>query len=210
MQKNYRLLSPGEEIFSGDEYYSPRRACWLPASEFTIFGNNPQFPVRREIPPAKKIDFTYNLLPSGAETIDGDEYWSDARDCWLPVPPGVDVPLPTRRKVSTGEVSDGYHTFNELYRHRCLLFCMALIGADESFKASKHADGSEWDGWFIAGMKLPAGWITYHLPDSMWSLCPVPDVAMAPEWDGHTSNDVCDRMQHFLSLPISESETLPK
>lgn len=42
-----------------------------------------------------------------------------------------------------GEISDGYHTFNELYQHRCALF-LALMASNPSI--SKHHDGSEWDG----------------------------------------------------------------
>ena len=47
-----------------------------------------------------------------------------------------------------GEVSDGYHTFNELYEHRHALF-LALMKAypQWSWYSGKHHDGSEWQGW---------------------------------------------------------------
>lgn len=211
MQKNYRLLSPDEEVLVGDEYWD---GGWKPLTfKWPAAHNVPDpvpYPVRRKIPPIPETKYTHVLLPVGSIGVPGDEILVDRE--WLTlyfnctVRPGLTI----RRAVSSGEVSDGYHTFNELYRHRCLLFCMTLIGAAESFKSSKHSDGSEWEGWFIAGAKLPGGWITYHLPNSMWLLCPAPEVSAAPEWDGHTPNDACDRMEQFLSLPISESENLPK
>jgi hypothetical protein len=40
--------------------------------------------------------------------------------------------------------------------------------------------------------------ITYHLPTSKWDEC---DFAItldkAPEWDGHTSNDVLERIREL-------------
>lgn len=102
-----------------------------------------------------------------------------------------------------GDVSDGYHTFDELYEHRCTLF-LALMQAhpDRSWVSTKHHDGSEWDGWFIAGMRLPTGDVTYHLPSGMWSLaCETgADVlTRGHEWDGHTSADVVKRVQSWIA-----------
>ena len=42
----------------------------------------------------------------------------------------------------TGDTSDGYHTFNELYHHRAILFsviCNSMPGI--AWKAKKHHDG---------------------------------------------------------------------
>lgn len=101
-----------------------------------------------------------------------------------------------------GEVFDGYHTFDELYEHRCTLF-VALMKAhpDRSWISTKHHDGSEWDGWFIAGMRLPMGDVTYHLPAGMWSLaCATGATCMERGhlWDGHTSADVVKRIQAWI------------
>src|SRR5262245_52225654 len=95
-----------------------------------------------------------------------------------------------------GQVSDGYHTFDELYDHRCALFC-ALMDAERtlSWKSRRHADGSEWAGWFIAGMNLAGRPITYHLPDKYWDVAfGVKELERAPEWDGHSSKDVLERI----------------
>lgn len=71
----------------------------------------------------------------------------------------------------TGETSDGYHTFAELYDHRNHLF-VALMRSNPSlsWRASNHEDGTMFDGWFVAGMHLSSGDITYHLPVSMWGM----------------------------------------
>lgn len=100
----------------------------------------------------------------------------------------------------SGEVSDGFHTFNELYEHRCLLFLLLAERFPDLAWASKlHDDGTMFDGWFIAGIDLPTGVITYHLPIRMWELFREGKVLeRAPKWDGHTPQDVCDRMRSYL------------
>lgn len=108
-----------------------------------------------------------------------------------------------------GEVSDGYHTFNELYDHRCALF-LALLRAmpGQGWASTKHADGTEIEGYFIAGLNLPDGTITYHLPDSLWLLtakCGVPLLPTAPPWDGHTSAAVVERLHCFAAQTARRS-----
>lgn len=116
---------------------------------------------------------------------------------------------PLEIECDPGKVSDGYHTFDELYEHRCLLFCMLchfiegrlVMGFDlECWRSRLHSDGSGFDGWFIAGMKgaclKP---VTYHLPDRLWHLLDgVSELERAPEWDGHSSQDVIERLTVWL------------
>lgn len=101
-----------------------------------------------------------------------------------------------------GEISDGYHTFNELYEHRNLLFISLMkLLPEKSWRANNHADGTMYDGWFIAGMQLSTGQITYHLPVRMWELLDGANIQtsnMAPEYDGHTPNDVLDRLKELI------------
>jgi len=101
-----------------------------------------------------------------------------------------------------GETSDGYHTFNELYEHRCYLF-VALMRCNPkiSWRAEQHEDGSMYQGWFIAGMQLPSGQISYHMPMSMWDAITgsgIKTSRKAPKWDGHTPADVVKRLAAWL------------
>jgi len=101
-----------------------------------------------------------------------------------------------------GETSDGYHTFNELYEHRMLLFVMLMNAYPEiSWRSWKHEDGSMFEGgWFIAGMNLPqCEIVTYHLKDIYWDFISdnVEELEFAPKWDGHTSKDVLERFKKW-------------
>lgn len=110
-------------------------------------------------------------------------------------------------KPITGETSDGYHTFSELYEHRHALF-IVLQGHRESWMSKKHHDGSEMDGWFIAGLELPTGTITYHLPMRLWDTCVKNGAEVmenAPEWDGHTSKDVVNRLMRYAEMEYATS-----
>lgn len=118
-------------------------------------------------------------------------------------------------------VSDGYHTFDELYDHRIVLYmalCKKLNAQDEidkSMKAFKegfafdpngwkrkvwksktHSDGSVMEGWFVLGINKEKGeQITYHLPLQYWEGAYfAEELDKAPEYDGHSSNDVLARL----------------
>jgi len=95
--------------------------------------------------------------------------------------------------------SDSYHSFDELYSHRMLLYISLMKSYPHiSWKSRKHNDGSTYDGYFIAGMKLPTGDISYHIIDNFWDLLSnVKELEKGPEWDGHTSNDVLNRLNEW-------------
>lgn len=103
-------------------------------------------------------------------------------------------------KNDIGETSDGYHTFNELYEHRHMLFmALCTICHGVSWKSKKHNDGTEMEGWFIAGLINPENkQITYHLPIRLWDSFHVYEFSIAPKWDGHTSADVLERLKSYL------------
>lgn len=110
-----------------------------------------------------------------------------------------------------GEISDGYHTFNELYEHRIVLYialCRYMksmrIGMGHGnegayvWKSRTHSDGSVWEGWFLLGIGTePGEQITYHLPEKYWALCEFTELEQAPEFDGHTSADVLKRISNL-------------
>lgn len=97
--------------------------------------------------------------------------------------PSIDV-----APVITGETSDGYHTFNELYHHRAVLFSVIVKAfPDHAWKSRKHHDGTMYDGMFIVGIETPDGQATYHYDiEPYWDMFECKELEYAPEWDGHT------------------------
>lgn len=98
--------------------------------------------------------------------------------------------------VITGETSDGYHTFNELYHHRAVLFSVIVKAfADHAWKSRKHHDGSMYDGMFIVGIETPDGQATYHYDvEPYWDMFECKELEYAPEWDGHTPDEAIRRI----------------
>ena len=93
--------------------------------------------------------------------------------------------------ADVGQVSDGYHTFNELYHHRMMLFAVICKEyKDVAWKSWKHDDGTMYDDYFIVGVKTTEGDFTYHYHKDHWDMFDVKEVAKAPKWDGHTKDDV--------------------
>lgn len=101
------------------------------------------------------------------------------------------------------EVSDGYHTFDELYDHRITLWITLCKYLKEKtaliYRSKLHSDGSSFEGWFILGLiEVPGKQITYHLPLSRWEETNFAETLdKAPEWDGHTSADVIGRLKNL-------------
>ena len=107
-----------------------------------------------------------------------------------------------------GGISDGYHTFDELYDHRITLYialCRLQANGNSCddfnlhpvWRSKLHHDGSSFDGWFILGIgKKPGEQITYHLPESRWAETEFAETLdKAPEWDTHISSDVLARLK---------------
>lgn len=119
-------------------------------------------------------------------------------------------------------ISDGYHTFRDLYDIR-LAYNVALFnewgsqitirkeacwGGDikptnievkyNVHKSWKHHDGEECfgGGWFIVTAMLPSGQISNHYEAKYWDLFKIPETekALFP-FDGHTTKDVIERLK---------------
>ena len=103
--------------------------------------------------------------------------------------PAVDVKI-------DGNTSDGYHTFNELYHHRAVLFSVIVKAFPErAWKSRKHHDGTMYDGMFIVGINTPQGQATYHYDvDPYWEMFDCRELDCAPEWDGHTPAEAIARI----------------
>ena len=99
-------------------------------------------------------------------------------------------------KQEVENISDGYHTFKELYHHRAILFSVICnSNKDISWKSKKHHDGTMYDGMFIVGINTPKGQATYHydiIP--YYNLFKVKELNKAPVWDGHTPADAIERI----------------
>ncbi len=124
--------------------------------------------------------------------------------------------------VEIGDVSDGYHSYNQLYEFR-KLYNAALFNEwgrivrinakwqlpDEPctfpeynvHKSWKHHDGELCfgGGWFIVVAILPTGQISNHYKAEDWDLFNIPETEKALyEFDGHTPQDVVQRLTDLL------------
>lgn len=95
-----------------------------------------------------------------------------------------------------GETSDGYHTFNELYHHRAVLFSVIVRDHPElAWKSKMHHDGTMYDEMFIVGIETPQGQATYHYDiEPYWEMFGCKELERAPEWDGHTPDQAIERI----------------
>lgn len=101
-------------------------------------------------------------------------------------------------QVDNGEVSDGYHTFNELYHHHMVLFAVICNQFKlESWKSWLHNDGTLFEDYFIVGISTPQGNYSYHFHKDHWDMFRVPELDNAPKWDGHMLSDI-DRLLSLL------------
>ena len=90
-----------------------------------------------------------------------------------------------------GEVSDGYHTFDELYHHRMVLFAVICNqNKDIAWKSKLHDDGTMFDDYFVVGITTSEGDYTYHYHMDNWNYFEVKELERAPEFDGHQPSDI--------------------
>lgn len=95
------------------------------------------------------------------------------------------------KKVNSGDFSDGYHTFNELYYHRMILFAVICKQNEKlAWKSWLHHDGTMYNDYFIVGIDTPLGQYSYHYHKKYWDEFDVKELPNAPEWDGHEPKDI--------------------
>lgn len=152
---------------------------------------------------------TYFVL-SSSEGLDRYKI-SCGMQCWFPANMLV--------RASMKDISDGYHTFDDLYNHRMILTAAvctllklennwertsetSLIG--RCYRSWQHHpdDAPIFDGMFIVVIELPrVGQISYHYNAEHWdkfSMCET--VQHAPKWDGHTAEDTITRIEDFIRM----------
>ena len=101
-----------------------------------------------------------------------------------------------------GDTSDGYHTFNELYHHRAVLFSVVVAShRNIAWKSKLHHDGTMYEGMFIVGVDTPWGQASYHYDiDPYWDMFDCEERESAPEWDGHTPDEAIERIGKLATL----------
>lgn len=103
----------------------------------------------------------------------------------------------------TGEISDGFHTFSELYAfrqeyNRLLFNEWGRQGLYQVHKSKRHNDGELCfdGGYFIVVAMLPSGQISNHYPLVEWDRFVIPEEEKANfEFDGHDALDVLERLK---------------
>lgn len=157
---------------------------------------------RREVANELRRQAAYNSGSLGEwwqrlqETVTGEIDFADPQETYRAIADLIE-PCPI-----DGETSDGYHTFNELYHHRAVLFSVivATFGG-RAWKSKLHADGTMYDGMFIVGIETPDGQATYHYDiDPYWNLFRCTELGRAPEWDGHTPNQAIERIGKLADI----------
>jgi hypothetical protein len=109
---------------------------------------------------------------------------------------------------AVGKVSNGEHTFNELYAlsyaffialcHKCWDKDIPSPRRCIVWKSLKHQGGGMYEDYFVAGIELPGGPISYHLPIELWDMLKVPALDKAPPYDGHTLDQIVERLLQDL------------
>ncbi len=124
----------------------------------------------------------------GVDDVENKCYYFKNKDDFVEVP-----------ESGIGDLSDGYHTFNELYHHRAILFSVICNSMpDKAWKSKLHDTGDMFEGMFIVGIETPDGQATYHYDvNPYWDMFKVKELEKAPKWDGHTSTDAINRIANL-------------
>nr|DAK67518.1 MAG TPA: Protein of unknown function (DUF551) [Caudoviricetes sp.] len=105
--------------------------------------------------------------------------------------------------IDVEKISDGYHTFADLYEQRLILSAALAKNNPHAWKSKRHEDGSDpfGGGWFIMGFDTDEGCYTYHYELKDWDLFQCKELDKGKPWDGHTSKDV----RRLLPIPAAVS-----
>lgn len=114
--------------------------------------------------------------------------------------------------INTDDISDGYHTFGQLYYQRMMLFATLVnLFPEISWKTRRHEDGEECfgGGWFLVTIETPYGNYGYHYEDKYWDKFNCPELRVAKHWDGYTEEDVTRlesliRVKNFYGMILNK------
>lgn len=100
---------------------------------------------------------------------------------------------------SLKDVSDGYHTIEELYQHRILLFLSMCLYTPFICFYKLDPNIPDWVIVYIY-LKPEEGQISYHIPIKYLPV--IKEFAIEDQdhkWDGHTSTDVLNRLEDLIA-----------
>lgn len=104
--------------------------------------------------------------------------------------------------LSVGEISDGDHSFSELYRHRAVLTAFTFNRMPFTWKSHKHYDNDNspmYPGYFITGIFTPFGVASYHYNNSEWNLFKVPEIDRAPIWTPDQQYTDIEKLEMYIN-----------
>ena len=111
-------------------------------------------------------------------------------------------------KQNPGTISDGYHTFNDLYEQRMILFSTIVnLFPDISWKTRRHEDGKPCfpdSDYFLVTIETPTGNYGYHFDSAHWDHFQCKEIDKAKPWDGYTDKDAW-RLWSLIKMKESES-----
>lgn len=106
-------------------------------------------------------------------------------------------------EIKDGDISDGYHTFDELYDHRCLLY-VHICQINHKICSWRP----DFEGWFVLYLNSFAGQISYHVPNKYLPLVePIIPRNDNEFFDGHKSPDVLRRLEQIAKYHALKPET---
>lgn len=104
------------------------------------------------------------------------------------------------------KVSDGYHTIDELYEHRCLLFIAWMVS--DGCPGNCYVLEDHYDGWDLIvcemeSLRKECRQISYHVKKELRPYYKTlkREWALRHNYDGHTSQDVLKRIKAWLLNP---------
>ena len=101
--------------------------------------------------------------------------------------------------TSVKNISDGNHTFADLYFQRMnLLSVICSCYPELSWKSKKHFDEENdpmFNGCFIVGINTPNGVATYHFKLEYWDEFPIKEIEHAPQYDGYSPEEALSRIK---------------
>lgn len=116
--------------------------------------------------------------------------------------------------LSVKDISDGHHTFRELYKQRMILFSVICSAyKDLAWKSKKHFDEENdpmFNGCFIVGINTPLGVATYHFKMEYFDMFDVLELDHAPKYDDYSTDDVMERLLSLKDLDIKSYQKIKK